>query len=82
MVHLLLKGKIREAKDNYKRKLVWKLQQNSMRKVWKAITGFGPINSRGAGGGEDRANELYVFFNRFITAMNDHHPSDLPLVSV
>lgn len=64
MVHLLLKGKIREAKDNYKRKLVWKLQQNSMRKVWsssKTITGFGPFNSRGAGGGEDRANELYVF---------------------
>ncbi|XP_065327917.1 natterin-4-like [Pelmatolapia mariae] len=42
-VQVLLKDKIIEAKDIYRRKLEWKLQQNSMREVWngmKTITGF------------------------------------------
>ncbi|KAI4894740.1 hypothetical protein NFI96_006104 [Prochilodus magdalenae] len=72
-----LKRTIREAKDRYRRKLEWKLQQNNMREVWsgmRTITGFRSSNNRGVEGSVDRANELNLFFNRFDTAS-----SDLPL---
>ncbi|KAI4894307.1 hypothetical protein NFI96_005585 [Prochilodus magdalenae] len=72
-----LKRTIREAKDGYRRKLEWKLQQNNMRGVWsgmRTITGFRSSNNRGVEGSVDRANELNLFFNRFDTAS-----SDLPL---
>ncbi|XP_042070768.1 voltage-dependent N-type calcium channel subunit alpha-1B [Haplochromis burtoni] len=60
-IQVLLKDKIREAKDNYRRKLEWKLQQNSMREVWrgmKTITGFRPTNSRGAEGAFFAVNSI------------------------
>lgn len=66
-----MKGKIREAKNNYRRN--W--SGNSMREVssgMKTITGFRPSNSRGTEGSEDRAKELNVFFSRFNTAVNVH----------
>ncbi|KAI4905891.1 hypothetical protein NFI96_014096 [Prochilodus magdalenae] len=72
-----LKRTIREAKDRYRRKLEWKLQQNNMREVWsgmRTITGFRSSNNRGVEGSVDRANDLNLFFNRFDTAS-----SDLPL---
>ncbi|KAI4894909.1 hypothetical protein NFI96_007437 [Prochilodus magdalenae] len=72
-----LKRTIREAKDGYRRKLEWKLQQNNMREVWsgmRTITGFRSSNNGGVEGSVDRANELNLFFNRFDTAS-----SDLPL---
>ncbi|KAI4903482.1 hypothetical protein NFI96_006182 [Prochilodus magdalenae] len=54
-----LKRTIREAKDRYRRKLEWKLQQNNMREVWsgmRTITGFRSSNNRGVEGSVDRAN--------------------------
>ncbi|KAI4888527.1 hypothetical protein NFI96_008530 [Prochilodus magdalenae] len=72
-----LKRTIREAKDRYRRKLEWKLQQNNMKEVWsgmRTITGFRSSNNGGVEGSVDRANELNLFFNRFDTAS-----SDLPL---
>lgn len=77
MVQVLLKGKIRKAKDNYRRKLERKLQQNSMIEAWRGmrtVAGFRSSSSRGAGGGVDRANKLNVFFNRFEIATNVHPP--------
>ena len=65
-----LNSKIKEAKDKYRRKLEWKLQQNNMREVWsgmRTITGFRPTSS-GADGSVAGANELNLFFNRFDTA--------------
>lgn len=52
----LLSGKIRETKNNNRRKLEQKLQQNS-REVWsviKGITGFRPSNRREAAGGQSQ----------------------------
>lgn len=66
-----LKLKIREAKDRYRRKLEWKLQQNNMRQIWsgmKTITGQSPAGNRGVKGDIDRATELNLFFNRFDAA--------------
>ncbi|KAK0140095.1 hypothetical protein N1851_022981 [Merluccius polli] len=63
-----LKVKIKEAKQKYRRKLEWKLQQNNMREVWsgmRTITGFRPTSNRGVGGSVDGANEMNLFFNRF-----------------
>jgi len=67
----VLKLKIREAKDNYRRKLENKLQRNNMRDVWsgmRTITEFQRTDSIGLEGRVDRANELNLFFNRFNTA--------------
>lgn len=51
MVQALLKGKMREAKDDYWRKLEWKLQQNSMTTgvAMTTITGSRSSNSKEAG---------------------------------
>ncbi|XP_070773775.1 transmembrane 4 L6 family member 1-like [Enoplosus armatus] len=67
-----LKVKIREAKERYRRKLEWKLQQNNIREVWsgmRTITGYRPTNNREAECSVDRANELNLFFNRFDTVV-------------
>lgn len=73
MTQGLLRVKIREATDNYQRKLEWKLQQSSMREVWsgmKTVTGFRPSKGRGGEGSEDRANDRNLFFNRFDTELS------------
>lgn len=52
--------KIKEAKDSYRKKLEWKLQQNNMREVWSGmwtITGFRPA-SRAVDDSVAWANEL------------------------
>lgn len=36
MVQALLKDKVIESKDDARRKLEWKLHQNSMREVWSS----------------------------------------------
>ena len=64
----VLKLNIREAKDNYRRKLENKLRQNNMRDVWsgmRTITRFQKTGSIGLEGRVDWANELNLFFNRF-----------------
>ena len=63
-----LKVQLREAKEDYSRKVEQKLQHNNMREVWdgiKIITGCkknGNITGEGDAG---RANQLNLFFNRF-----------------
>lgn len=55
MTQGLLRVKIRQATDNYQRKLEWKLQQSSMREVWsgtKTVTGFRPSKGRGGEGSQ------------------------------
>ncbi|KAK0139729.1 hypothetical protein N1851_023362 [Merluccius polli] len=72
-----LKVKIKEAKQKYRRKLEWKLQQNNMREVWsgmRTITGFRPTSNRGVGGSVDGANEINLFFNRFDSVTPAHPP--------
>ena len=63
-----IKLTFKEAKEDYRTKLEWKLQQNSTSKVWKGmrtITGFSSTGNRGVKGSVDWANELNLFFNRF-----------------
>ncbi|KAK0132217.1 hypothetical protein N1851_032981 [Merluccius polli] len=63
-----LKRSIRESKDNFKRKLEHKLENNNTRDVWsrmREITGFQRRGGGAAVGNERRANELNMFFNRF-----------------
>lgn len=59
----LLSGKIRETKNNNRRKLEQKLQQNS-REVWSVIKDSldsnHPIEEKLLG---DRASDLNLFFN-------------------
>ena len=69
-IQVELKVQLREAKEEYRRKVEQKLQHNNMREVWdgmKTITGCkkkGIITGEGDAG---RANQLNLFFNRFDT---------------
>ena len=72
----LLKLKIREAKDRYRRK------HNNMRDVWsgmRTITGFQKTGGLGLEGRVDRANDLNLFVNRFDTAA---HPPQVSAAAV
>ncbi|KAL0151264.1 hypothetical protein M9458_053455 [Cirrhinus mrigala] len=74
-----LRIKIREAKEKYRRKLEWKLQQNNMRELWsgmRTITGYKLSSSGGINGSVERANELNHFFNRFDTVTPIHPSND------
>ncbi|KAI2649597.1 RNA-directed DNA polymerase from mobile element jockey [Labeo rohita] len=74
-----LRIKIREAKEKYRRKLEWKLQQNNMREVWsgmRTITGYKSSGSGGVNGGVEQANELNQFFNRFDIVTPIHPAND------
>ena len=71
----VLKLNVREAKDNYRRKLENKLKRNNMRDVWSGMrtsTGFQKTGNMWLEGRVDRANELNLFFNRFDTAAPLH----------
>ncbi|TWW56179.1 RNA-directed DNA polymerase from mobile element jockey [Takifugu flavidus] len=62
-----LRRKIRQEKDNYRRKMENQLQQNNIYGIWKGlktISGFKEQKSQPVG---DRgwANDLNLFFNRF-----------------
>ena len=62
-----LREMLRTCKDNYRRKLEAKLQQNSVRDVWTGmmnITGM-KGKDRQTSGSLDRANQFNQFFNRF-----------------
>ena len=64
----------RESKENYRRKLESKLENNNTRDVWRGmseITGFQRKGGGTAEGNEQRANEFNLFFNRF----NSNSPS-------
>ncbi|KAI3356197.1 hypothetical protein L3Q82_017181, partial [Scortum barcoo] len=63
-----LRDMLRTCKDNYRRKLEAKLQQNNVRDVWtgmKHITGDEGERQADASGSLDRANQFNQFFNRF-----------------
>ncbi|KAJ8406884.1 hypothetical protein AAFF_G00291600 [Aldrovandia affinis] len=62
-----LKGELRRAKKGYKEKIEGKLEDNNTWEVWdglKKITGQ-KQSGLDEGWGQDRANELNLFFNRF-----------------
>lgn len=62
-----LKVRLKEAKEEYRKKVEQKLQENNMREVWdgmKTITGLGKSSSS-VEGDLDRANQLNHFYNRF-----------------
>ncbi|XP_073668918.1 uncharacterized protein [Paramisgurnus dabryanus] len=62
-----LKRKLKEAKEEYKKKVEQKLQENNMKEVWqgmKIITGC-KKKSGVVEGDEVRANQLNQFYNRF-----------------
>ncbi|KAI3367071.1 hypothetical protein L3Q82_009273 [Scortum barcoo] len=70
-----LRDMLRTCKDNYRRKLEAKLQQNNVRDVWtgmKHITGM-KGKDRQTSGSLDRANQFNQFFNRFSSP-----PASLP----
>ena len=72
-----LKHSIRESKENYRRKLESKLENNDTRDVWRGmreITGFQRKGGGTAEGNEQRTNEFNLFFNRF----NSSSPSSPP----
>lgn len=63
-----LKGRLRQAKMDYKGKVESKLQQNNIRELWKGmknITGYSVKNGQVMAGDVDRANNPNLFFNRF-----------------
>lgn len=62
-----LKIKLKEAKEEYRKKVEQKLQENSMKEVWegmKIITGCKKKSSI-VEGDVVRANQLNQFYNRF-----------------
>ncbi|KAI4903430.1 hypothetical protein NFI96_002603 [Prochilodus magdalenae] len=70
-----LKGKIREGKASYRRKLEEQLQRNNVSRVWKGlktISGHKKPDSQVVGD-QKWVNELNLFFNRF-----DHSPDPPP----
>ena len=51
----------KEAKEKYRKRLEWKLQQNNLREVWsgmRTITGFRTNNNRGVESSVDRVNSI------------------------
>ncbi|KAM8771414.1 uncharacterized protein AB9X84_005684 [Acanthopagrus schlegelii] len=75
-----LKVQLREANEEYRRKVEQKLQRNNMREVWdgmKTITGCKKKGSSTEEGDAGRANQLNLFFNRFDTPAPT--ASDCPL---
>ena len=78
---------LREAKEDYRRKLEQRLQHNNMREVWdgmKTITGCkknGNITGEGDAG---RTNQLNLFFNRFDipTPTTSDGPLHTPTMSI
>ena len=62
------KVKIRQAKENYRRRLEWKLQLNNTRFIlrgMRTITGFRSACNSGVEGSVNGANNSIFFFNRF-----------------
>ena len=62
-----LKVRLKEAKEDYRKKVEQKLQENNMKEVWdgmKTITGLRKSSSS-VEGDLDRANQLNQFYNRF-----------------
>ncbi|KAJ8353062.1 hypothetical protein AAFF_G00112710 [Aldrovandia affinis] len=71
-----LKGELRRAKKGYKEKIEGKLEDNSTREVWDGLKRITGQKQAGLdeGGGQDRANKLNVFFNRFDVPPPTHTP--------
>lgn len=63
-----LRVQLREAKEQYRRKIEQRMQTNNMREVWegmKIITGCSTKRGPPTEGDVGRANQLNNFFNRF-----------------
>ncbi|XP_027869613.1 uncharacterized protein LOC114142475 [Xiphophorus couchianus] len=62
-----LRETLRTCKDNYRRKLESKLEQNSVRDVWKGMKNIAGMKGKDTqiSGGRDRVNQFNQFFNRF-----------------
>ncbi|KAJ8415093.1 hypothetical protein AAFF_G00007910 [Aldrovandia affinis] len=71
-----LKGELRRAEKGYKEKIEGKLEDNSTREVWDGLKRITGQKQAGLdeGGGQDRANELNLFFNRFDVPPPTHTP--------
>ncbi|KAJ8415094.1 hypothetical protein AAFF_G00007920 [Aldrovandia affinis] len=69
-----LKGELRRAEKGYKEKIEGKLEDNSTREVWDGLKRITGQKQAGLdeGGGQDRANELNLFFNRFDVPPHPH----------
>ncbi len=75
-----LKRCMRQAKEEYKRKVESKLQHSNTREVWRGmrtITGYNKKSCQVIAGGVDRANEVNLFFNRF-DMVNGTSPAPAP----
>ncbi|XP_060767470.1 uncharacterized protein LOC132874966 [Neoarius graeffei] len=84
-----LKRGIRRGKDSYRRKLEEHLKGSNTGEVWrglKTISGHTKDSGRGpVCGGQDWANELNLFFNRFDCATPPsptHHSPDRSVISL
>ncbi|KAF4086642.1 hypothetical protein AMELA_G00086000 [Ameiurus melas] len=78
-----LKAKLKEAKEEYRKKVEQKLQENNMKEVWdgmKTITGLRKSGSS-VEGDQDRANQLNHFYNRFVCPVPAPMAVDCPQTS-
>ncbi|KAI3353517.1 hypothetical protein L3Q82_020036, partial [Scortum barcoo] len=69
-----LRVQLREAKEQYRRKIEQRMQNNNMREVWegmKTITGCSSKRGAPIEGDVGRANQLNQFFNREKTGVED-----------
>ncbi|KAI3361562.1 hypothetical protein L3Q82_013707 [Scortum barcoo] len=81
-----LRVQLREEKEQYRRKIEHRMQNNNMREVWegmKTITGCSSKRGAPIEGDVGRANQLNQFFNRFdhpnpFTPLNTAAPTLLP----
>ncbi|KAI3355419.1 hypothetical protein L3Q82_018260, partial [Scortum barcoo] len=74
-----LRVQLREAKEQYRKKIEQRMQNNNMRVVWegmKTITGCSSKRGAPIEGDVGRANQLNQFFNRF-----DHPNPFTPLIT-
>ncbi|KAI3367157.1 hypothetical protein L3Q82_008214 [Scortum barcoo] len=74
-----LRVQLREAKEQYRKKIEQRMQNNNMREVWegmKTITGCSSKRGAPIEGDVGRANQLNQFFNRF-----DHPNPFTPLIT-
>ncbi|XP_054866081.1 uncharacterized protein LOC129348770 [Amphiprion ocellaris] len=83
-----IKKKIKADKASYRTKMESHLQDNNTREVWRdlrSISGYSRGHERGAAaGGQEWANELNLFFNRFDSAPTpppSHQSTDQPAPS-
>lgn len=71
LIQQKLRRTLKQAKEDYRKKVERKLQHNNTREVWqgmKTITGCKQRNSQVIAADLAKANEINLFFNRFNSA--------------